>query len=173
MKLTRKCHNHKVRLSRGTNRRRRRNKQWQNKCHIWTTEPQTKKLQQMNHLGTVSRKTMGGGVKPVLLALTLCVSNFRRHLLFAFFFINKLGKILMQPRKLQCCKWRDTIKTKLRFSWFCVFFVFNGNPFGICKVERLNGKQRRSRWDGSLWAVSSGSMLFAEAYCYRLSQWKS
>ena len=31
----------------------------------------------------------------------------------------------------------------------------------ICKVERLNTKQRRSRWDGSLWAVSSGSMLFA------------
>ena len=43
----------------------------------------------------------------------------------------------------------------------------------IRKAERLNVKQRRSRWDGSLWAVSSGSMLFAKAYYYRLWQWKS
>ena len=38
----------------------------------------------------------------------------------------------------------------------------------ICKVESLNVKQRISRW-----AVSSGSMLFAKAYYYRLWQWKS
>ena len=44
----------------------------------------------------------------------------------------------------------------------------------ICKVERLSAKRRRSRWDGSLWAVSSGSTLFAKAYYYyRLWQWKS
>ena len=36
----------------------------------------------------------------------------------------------MQPRKLQCCIWRDTIKPILRFSWICVFFVSKGNiPF--------------------------------------------
>ena len=47
----------------------------------------------------------------------------------------------------------------------CFFFYFNKLSFGkkfICKLERLNVKQRRSRD----WAVSSGSMLFAKAYYY-------
>ena len=34
----------------------------------------------------------------------------------------------MQPRKLQYCIWRGSIKPSLRFSWFCVFFVSIGNP---------------------------------------------
>ena len=34
----------------------------------------------------------------------------------------------MQPRKLQCCIWRDSFKPSLRFSWLCVFFVSKGNP---------------------------------------------
>ena len=34
-----------------------------------------------------------------------------------------LGVGLMQPCKLQCSIWRDSIKPSLRFSWFCVFFV--------------------------------------------------
>ena len=37
----------------------------------------------------------------------------------------------MQPRKLQFCIWRDSIKPSLRFSWFCVFFVSKGNPFWL------------------------------------------
>ena len=43
-----------------------------------------------------------------------------------------------------------------------------GERVKTCMHERLTVKQRRS-----LWAVSSGSMLFAKAYCYRLWQWKS
>ena len=35
----------------------------------------------------------------------------------------------MQPRKLQCCIWRDSIKPSLRFSWFCVFFFSKDNFF--------------------------------------------
>ena len=35
----------------------------------------------------------------------------------------------VQPRKLQCCIWRDSVKPSLLFSWFCVFFVSKGNPF--------------------------------------------
>ena len=35
----------------------------------------------------------------------------------------------MQPRKLQCCIWRDSTKPSLRFSWFWMFFVSKGNPF--------------------------------------------
>ena len=52
-----------------------------------------------------------------------------------------------------------------------VFCYFNKLSFGktcICKVERLNVKQRRSRWDGSSWP-----MLYAKAYYYRLWQRKS
>ena len=52
--------------------------------------------------------------------LTLSVPNFRQHLSSAFFFF---------------------------------IFYFNKLSFGktfICKVERQNVKQRRSRWDGSL-----------------------
>ena len=47
----------------------------------------------------------------------------------------------MQPRKLQCCLWRDSIKLSLRISWFCAFFVSKGNPFllllfqGLLKVK--------------------------------------
>ena len=37
----------------------------------------------------------------------------------------------MQPRNLQCCIWRNSIKPSLRFSWFYVFFVSKGNPFFI------------------------------------------
>ena len=60
---------------------------------------------------------------------------------------------------------------------FVRFCFFTGNKLSIgkkliCKVK-LNVKQRRSWWDGSLWAVSSGSTLFAKAYYYRLWQWKS
>ena len=57
-----------------------------------------------------------------------------------------------------------------------VFFFLNKLSIGkkfIRKVERLNVKQHRSRWDGSLWAVSSGATLFAKAYYCRLWQWKS
>ena len=37
----------------------------------------------------------------------------------------------MQPRKQQCCIWRDSIKPSLRISYFCVFFVSKGNPFWL------------------------------------------
>ena len=77
---------------------------------------------------------------------TLSMPNFRRHLSSAFFF------------------------------FFFFFFFFNELSLRkkfICKVERLNVKQHRSRWDGSLSAVSSKSMLFAKSSYYRLWQWKS
>ena len=54
---------------------------------------------------------------------------------------------------------------------FLFYKLSVGKKF-ICKVEILNVKQRRSWWDGSLWAVSPGSTLFAKAYYYRLWQWK-
>ena len=33
----------------------------------------------------------------------------------------------------------------------------------ILRIQRLEGKQCRSRWGGSLWATSSRSMLFANS----------
>ena len=75
--------------------------------------------------------------------LTLSLPNFRRHLSSVFFFCCFLNNLLLR-------------KKFIRY-----------------KFERLNVKQRRSRWDGSLWAVSSGSMLFAKPYYYRLWQWRS
>ena len=42
----------------------------------------------------------------------------------------------MQPRQLQCCIWRDSIKLSLRFSWFCMFFVSKGNPFWLLFYSR-------------------------------------
>ena len=65
------------------------------------------------------------------------------------------------------------------FFFFCFFFFccfFNTPRIGktfICKVKKLNVKQCRSWWDGSLWAVSSGYMLFVKVYYHRLWQWKS
>ena len=64
------------------------------------------------------------------------------------------------------------------FVFFLLFFFFFFFKLSLekkftCKVERLNVKQRRSRWDGSLWAVSSGSMLFAKTYYYRMWQWNN
>ena len=41
----------------------------------------------------------------------------------------------MQPRKLHCCIWRDSIKPSLRFSWFCVFLVSKGNPFRLLFLQ--------------------------------------
>ena len=50
-------------------------------------------------------------------------------------------------------------------DFICRLLWFNklstGKKF-ICKVERLDVKQCRSWWDGSWWAVSSGSTLFAK-----------
>ena len=57
-------------------------------------------------------------------------------------------------------------------SALCFNKLSIGNKF-ICKVERLNVKQHRFWWDGSLWAVSSESTLFAKAFYHRLWQWKS
>ena len=45
----------------------------------------------------------------------------------------------MQPRKLQCCICRDTIKPRLRFSWFCVFFVSKGNLFLLLFYSTVAG----------------------------------
>ena len=62
-----------------------------------------------------------------------------------------------------------------KFQTKFVVCIFNKLSLGknlICEFENLNVKQRRSRWDGSLWAVSSGSMLFVKAYYYRMLQWK-
>ena len=54
------------------------------------------------------------------------------------------------------------------FSFFyCFFFYFNKLLFWktfICKVERLNVKQRRSRWDGSL-----SRLIWIYAVCKSLS----
>ena len=35
----------------------------------------------------------------------------------------------MQPRKLQCCIWRDSIKPSLRFSWFLCVLCFQRQSF--------------------------------------------
>ena len=59
--------------------------------------------------------------------------------------------------KLQCCLTVSVpnFRRHLSSAFFFFFFVFNfvklspGKTF-ICKVERLNVKQRRSRWDGSM-----------------------
>ena len=70
----------------------------------------------------------------------------------------------------------NSFAAKFQTTFVVCFFFKNKPPLRkkfICEVERLNVKQRRSRWDGSLWAVSSGSMLFAKAFYYRLWQWKS
>ena len=45
----------------------------------------------------------------------------------------------MQPCKLQCCIWRDSIKPNLRFSWFCVFFISKGNPFWLLFYSTVAG----------------------------------
>ena len=50
--------------------------------------------------------------------------------------------------------------------FFCFFFYFNKLSFGkmfICKVEKLNVKQRRSRWDGSL-----SRLIWIHAVCKSL-----
>ena len=59
----------------------------------------------------------------------------------------------------------------LSSALFCSNRLSIGKKF-ICKVK-LNVRQRRSWWDGSLWGFSFGSMLFAKAYYYCLWQWKS
>ena len=84
------------------------------------------------------------------MTLSLSVSNIRRHFVICFFVVILFLNKLSLGKK----------------------FIF--------KVERLNVKQHRSRWDCSWWAVSSGSMLFAQAYiifwgCERikaLSDWQ-
>ena len=43
---------------------------------------------------------------------------------------------------------------KSKKKWFCPIY-------NIFRIQRLVGKQCRSRWGGSLWATSSGSSLFA------------
>ena len=37
----------------------------------------------------------------------------------------------MQPDKLQCCIWRDSVKPSLQFSCFYVLFGSKGNPFWL------------------------------------------
>ena len=90
--------------------------------------------------------------------LTLLSPNFRLHLSFAFLKQKQKQKQKKQQKKKQKTKKKKQQKTKLSI----------GKKF-ICKVERLNVKKRRSRWDGSL----SASTLFTKTYYYRLWQRKS
>ena len=85
---------------------------------------------------------------------TLSAPNFRRHLSSVFFCVFFFVVFFF------CfCFF---------FILFYFFFYLNKLSFGktfICKVERLNVKQRRSRWDGSLsrliwiYAVCKGLLL--------------
>ena len=69
----------------------------------------------------------------------------------------------------------DSFGAKFQTTIVACFF-FNKLWLGkknIYKIEILNVRQRRFRWYGSLWTVSSGSMLFAKTCYHRLWQWKS
>ena len=68
-------------------------------------------------------------------------------------------------------KWFNSFGAKFQMT-FVICFFFNKLSIGkkfICKVERLNVKQRRSRWNGSLWTASSRSMLFAKVIIIKCS----
>ena len=43
---------------------------------------------------------------------------------------------------------------------------------GISVEKRKNDKQCRSRWDGSSWAISSGSYTVCKGTCFDLQAWK-
>ena len=58
---------------------------------------------------------------------------------------------------------------KFQTAFVVCIFILTNHPFGkmfICKVERLNVKQRRSRWDGSL---SRLIWIYAVCKCLLLS----
>ena len=59
----------------------------------------------------------------------------------------------------------NSIGAKFQTTFVVCFFLnkYRLEKKFLWKVERLNYKQHRSRWDGSLWAVWSGSMLFAKS----------
>ena len=67
---------------------------------------------------------------------------------------------------------------KVQAFFFILFFFFTNYRLERRLYVKLkdwlsNVKQRRSWWDGSLWAVSSGPTLFAkDYYYYRLWQWR-
>ena len=67
----------------------------------------------------------------------------------------------MQPRKLQCCIWRETIKPSLRFSWFCLS-VSKGNPFWLLLYEFLNICERN---DNS-WLSSKYTQNYISLYLF-------
>ena len=60
----------------------------------------------------------------------------------------------MQPRKLQCCIWRDLTKPSLRFSWLCAFFVSKGNPFWLL-FYRTKHYFDLEYWDRHAWVNSA------------------
>ena len=103
----------------------------------------------------------------------------------------------MQPRKLQCCIWRDSIKPSLRFSWFCVFFISKGFLSFISVIFAWNAMFcidsgyfmksspftaiHRSFWNCadvlymewmSEWTFYMFSWLLLFPYCFDLIEWK-
>ena len=81
----------------------------------------------------------------IIVSSSLCSNDLHLVELRAVRFINRLSNaasvdarwgggggvgsgLCMQPRKLQCCIWRDTTKPSLQFSWFCVL-CFKGDSF--------------------------------------------
>ena len=89
----------------------------------------------------------------------------------SFFLFLLMGMGLGQSKIL--IKYLALTLSVPNFRWHLSFaFLFTkklsaGNKY-ICKVEWLHVKQRISWWDGSLWAVWSGSTLFAKAYYHHL-----
>ena len=89
---------------------------------------------------------------------------------------NNARRVIEDWSNLSGTKTINSFGAKFQTTFVVCYVFFNKLSVGkkfINKVERPNAKQRRSRWDGSLWAVSSVSTLFAKVYYYRLWQWKS
>ena len=64
------------------------------------------------------------------------------------------SSLSMQPRRPQCCIWRDLIKPSLRFAFFCVFCVFDGNHLDLYRLYR----QSFELCQIILWVKNEGSV---------------
>ena len=68
-----------------------------------------------------------------------------------------------QSRKIHCLTLKGPKSGRQKFMSANFQKMLSQSYYIILRIQRLEGKQCRSRWGGSLWATSSRSTLFANS----------
>ena len=96
------------------------------------------------------------------------------HLLYSLFYLFSLSlgddtkwpsrvDVSLNPNTINYSAWQELTRSPPGFGWWLFHLRIWTHPLLQMRISvRQNGKELRSWWDSSLWAISSWSALFAK-----------